>query len=116
MTGEPEWDPQYVTFASVNGIQYAYIASNNGLNGNVFKCSLYTNGTFNTCKITLPSKFWLPTSIAFTYFSGTQYAYVTDLNSGLYQCSLNPNGTLKTCKSTPLTPPGWYGLYGITFH
>ena len=115
-TGAPSWGGRAgVTFATVNGTQYAYVGSYSG--SSLYQCSLNSNGTFNTCAVTpsagAPS--WVPFSLAFATVNGTQYAYVADENGNIYQCTLNSNGTFNTCTATPSTSaPAWQPI-GLAF-
>ncbi|MBI2785145.1 MAG: hypothetical protein HYX60_02080 [Legionella longbeachae] len=103
----PGWIPVSTTFAAINGIQYAYVASDNG---NVYQCSLNlggaTNGTFNICTIITPTSgapSWLPKSISFATFGVNLYSFVADDNGNVFQCSLNSDGTFNQCLKTPST-------------
>jgi hypothetical protein len=96
-----------ITFATINGIQYAYVSD--GVE-NVYQCSLNNNGTFNVCNPTPTSgaPVWTPASTTFATIGGIQYAYVTDDSGLLYQCSLNVNGTFNLCTITPASgAPVW---------
>jgi hypothetical protein len=116
-SGAPNWDPIIVTFATVNGTQYAYVGD---YYSNVYYCTLNTNGTFNTCSITPSSgapSGWGPYGIAFATINGTQRAYVADnFNGNMYECTLNTNGTFNTCSITPSSgaPSNWYP-FGVAF-
>lgn len=102
-TGSGFGGPWGVTFSTVNGTQYAYVAD---VQNGVFACTLTsaaggTNGDFATCTATPASPpDWDLRGIAIGAVNGTQYAYVSSFyattpNAGtLYQCSLNLDGTL----------------------
>ncbi|VEB38949.1 secreted protein [Legionella sainthelensi] len=99
------WIPVSTTFATIGGAQYAYVASDNG---NLYQCSLnfggLTNGTFNSCTIITPasgSPNWLPKSVTFATFGANAYAYVSDDNGDVFRCSLNSDGTFNQCSETP---------------
>ncbi|MDR3477858.1 MAG: hypothetical protein P4M14_07490 [Gammaproteobacteria bacterium] len=99
--GAPGWVPQGLTFATVNGTQYAYVAD---INGNMYQCTLNTNGSFNTCNITnggMTPSTWSPSVSAFVTINGVQYGYVADaFNGAIDQCTLNPDGTFNVCTPT----------------
>lgn len=98
---------QGISFAMVNGTQYAYVSDDVD---SVFYCTLNSDGTFNTCSPTPSSAAptWRPLSVTFTTASGTQYAYVANPDGGVLQCSLNPNGTFNVCNVTPSSgAPNW---------
>jgi hypothetical protein len=104
------WTPNALTFATVNNIQYAYVADNGGI---VYKCTLNINGSFNVCSQANPTvASWSPRGISFGTVNGTQYAYVADIsNENIYICTINvtndsTNGTFNTCTvTTPSTGP-----------
>lgn len=96
------------TFASYNGVRYAY-AARSGRNPNssgIYQCQLNDNGTFNSCNLTpSTSPGWLYTQgIAFKT-PQTPYAYVysNDIMNTIntvYRCQLNlSNGTFSNCES-----------------
>lgn len=66
-----------MTFATVNGTQYAYILENG-----VIYCSINSNGTFNNCTLTTAPTHGInhPHGIAFATFN-QQYAYLADPSS-----------------------------------
>lgn len=104
------WMPVSTTFATIGGVQFAYVASDTG---DVYRCSLNfggsTNGTFNTCTVITPASGapnWLPKSITFATFDTNLYAYVSDDNGDVFRCSLNLDGTFNVCSETP--GPGAY--------
>lgn len=84
-----------MTFATVNGTQYAYILENG-----VTYCSMNSDGTFNNCTPTTAPIPGMnnPRGIAFATFN-QQYAYLADANSAsLFQCSLDTtSGDLSSC-------------------
>lgn len=101
-----------LTFATVNGQQYAYVANQGGL---VYQCQINNDGTFSTCDATpqMPPA-WNPRAIAFATVNSVQFGYVTDVGGGIiYQCSLNTNGTFSGCSSATATT--FPAPYGITF-
>lgn len=108
------WIPYGIDFATTNGVQYAYVADNgtSPTTGHIYKCTLNSNGTFNTCSTTpeenVPTDSWVPSDIAFATVNGTQYAYVPcyQANLGnLYRCDLTADGSLDACISTPVPMP-----------
>jgi len=110
-----------LTFATVGGVQYAYVLDQNGF---VYKCDIAGNGDFSSCTATpLSPPSWAPYSIAFTKMGGVQYAYVADINNNfIYQCSLNvggsSNGTFNSCVSASAALPPSFSFdapYGIGF-
>jgi hypothetical protein len=111
-TGAPSWTPVSTTFTTVNGVQYAYVADDDA---HVYQCSLnvggLTNGSFNQCNIITPTSgtpSWLPKSVTFAIFNMNQYAYVADDNGNVFRCSLNPDGSFNQCATTPvLGVPDW---------
>ena len=116
-SGAPSWTPLGVTFATVKGTQYAYVASTNTYR--VYQCTLNSNGTFNTCSITPASgaPSWHPFGVTMATVNGTQYAYVADNTGKMYQCTLNTNGTLTNsgCTITPASGAPVWTPNGITF-
>lgn len=83
-----------MTFATVNGTQYAYILENG-----VTFCSINSDGAFNNCTPTTAPTTGTsqPHSIAFATFD-QQYAYLADPNSGsLFQCAMDTSGDLSSC-------------------
>lgn len=120
-SGAPSWLPKSITFATFGGVQFAYVADDNG---NAFQCSLNSNGTLNVCSITPASgaPMWNPRAIAFETFGETQYAYVADFGTGvslpgdIYQCTLN-NGQFTNCVITPASgAPNWGNLWWVAFN
>lgn len=65
----PAWSSsRAIAFATFGGVQYAYVANDNG---NVYQCTLNAaDGTFNTCTLTPSSSTpsWIPSAIAFAAF------------------------------------------------
>ena len=107
-SGAPAWTPESIAFATVSGIQYAYVAS--WPNGIVYQCSLNSNGSFNTCTALTPTGtvYTAAAGITFATINGTQYGYVSDDDAKIFQCSLNSNGTFNTCNPTPTSgTPTW---------
>lgn len=84
-----------MSFATVNGTQYAYILENG-----VIYCSINSNGTFNNCTPTTAPIHGVnnPHGIAFATFD-QQYAYLADpSSSSLFQCTIDTtNGNLSSC-------------------
>lgn len=84
-----------MTFATVNGTQYAYILENG-----VIYCSINPNGTFNNCTPTTAPIHGVnhPRAIAFATFN-QQYAYLADpSSSSLFQCTIDTtSGNLSSC-------------------
>jgi hypothetical protein len=85
-----------MTFASVNGTQYAYI-----LEDGVTYCSVDSDGAFNNCRPTTAPITGMnhPRSIAFAAFNNQQYAYLSDpSSSSLFQCTVDTtSGDLLSC-------------------
>lgn len=112
-SGAPGWIPYQITFETVNGTQYAYVADNGTTpTGNVYQCTLNNDGSFNICTTTPsspPSSNWVPADIAFTTLNGSPYAYVANYQGasegGMYVCPVNSDGSFGTCNSTPSSPP-----------
>ena len=94
-SNEPAWQPQGITLATVNTIQYAYVAD--GSNAHMWRCALTSSGGLDgTSCITTPSTgapSWQPNSAAFTVVNNTQYAYVADELANVWQCPLQSDGT-----------------------
>lgn len=84
-----------MTFATVNGTQYAYILENG-----VTYCSINSNGSFNSCTPTTAPTYGMnhPRGIAFATFD-QQYAYLSDpSSSSLFQCAVDTtSGNLSSC-------------------
>jgi hypothetical protein len=101
-----------LTFASVNGTQYAYVTDPNI---GVYQCTINnTNGSFNTCTALSAPPGWIPYGIAFATVNNVQYAYVTDVGNGnIFQCSLNSNGSFSSCATA--TPQTFFAPYDIAF-
>lgn len=104
----PVWVPSSTTFATVNGVQYAYVASGNG---EIYQCGLTGEGLFSPCVVTMPGagvSEWLPKSVTFATFGGTQFAYVADDGGEVFQCRLTANGRFDACLATPVAgTPDW---------
>lgn len=122
----PDWIPYTVTFATVDGTQYAYVTDNgtNTSNGHVYQCTLTEDGFFDTCTATIgaPTTNWVPDAIAFATLNGTQYAYVGAYQGvsagGMYQCTLNSGGLFSACNaqpSSPYSPPSPWQPVGVAF-
>ncbi len=81
-----------MTFATVNGVQYAYILDSGGA---VYWCSIHEDGSFYNCTITSSTPGqgnWSPRGIDFATFDN-QYAYIVDANNGnAYQFFLDSTG------------------------
>ncbi len=81
-----------MTFATVNGVQYAYILASLGA---VVWCSIHENGSFYNCMSTSSTPglgSWSPRGISFATFDN-QYAYIVDANSGnVFQFFLDSSG------------------------
>ncbi len=118
VTGSPSVDAPYgITFASVNGQEYVYIANAGpGTSaGNVYQCTVnLATGAFSGCAQTPSSEApdWIPYAVAFATVNGTQYAYVadngTDLDTGhVYRCTLNIDGSFNLCTPTPVPSPSY---------
>lgn len=122
----PTLAPYGIAFATINGVQQAYIADagsgGSGNFGNVLLCSMQNDGSFSTCSQTPSSGApnWIPYAVAFTNVNGVQYAYVADNGAGtpghVYKCSLNSDGTLanSSCTQTPVNDSAlinWYPYY-----
>ncbi len=84
-----------MTFATVNGTQYAYILENG-----VTYCAINSNGSFKNCAPTVAPTPGVnnPHGIAFATFN-EQYAYLADPgSSSLFQCAIDTtNGDLFSC-------------------
>ena len=121
----PSWVPFSIAFNTVNGIQYAYVADNGASAGagNVYRCTLNANGSFNNSScITTPTTnapLWNPYYIAIKTINATTYAYVVDqvaFNPGnIYRCLIDQNGLLADCELTPTNPPTNWQPTGIAF-
>lgn len=93
-----EWSPEDIEFYTINGIKYAYIASNT----TIFMCTVFGNNLVN-CHSTgnnyTRELNWLPNGLKFINESGITYAYVTAFKA-VYKCGLENDGNLKDCKVT----------------
>lgn len=102
-----------MTFAMVNGVQYAYILDPQGA---VYWCSINTDGSLNNCATTAalpPLNTWLARGIAFATFNA-QYAYILDpSNYYVYQCALDTAGNFSNCATLSSLP--FSAAYGIAF-
>lgn len=103
------WNPETLTFATVNGIQYAYVAS---VFQDVYQCALGSDGSFTACASASGGGIpWDPRALSFGTINGTQYAYVADISGNLYRCTLyvtndSTNGTFQNCTiTTPSSGP-----------
>jgi len=102
-----------VTNVSVScSTQNAYVANNAFSGGDVYLCSLNSDGNFNTCATTpttSPPAWGSPTSIAFATVSDVPYAYVAANNEfsagSVFYCTTLSNGNFDTCNTTPASPP-----------
>lgn len=99
-----------MAFATVNGVQYAYILNPSGA---VYWCSINSDGSFSDCQATasLPSLgTWQARAIAFATFDAP-YAYVLDpSNYVVYQCSLDASGNFSACPHIDLPTDAPYGI------
>lgn len=62
------WVPSDLAFATIDGVQYAYITNYQASIGGVYRCKLNNNGSFTICDatpVTPPSGTWTPVGIAF---------------------------------------------------
>lgn len=103
----PSWTTNGLAFATVNNIQYAYVADNAG---SVYQCTLASNGNLVTCSPTPSlSAFGSPRAIAFGTVNGIQYAYIADItDNAIYLCTLNTDGSFNICSITPSSDaPSW---------
>lgn len=103
------WNPDTLTFATVNNIQYAYVASDLQ---DVYQCTLGSDGSFTACALASGGGIpWDPRGISFGTVNNIQYAYVADINGNLYRCTLyatndSTNGTFQNCTiTTPSAGP-----------
>lgn len=109
-----------ITFQTVNGKTYAYVADADGT-GNVYQCGIKPDGTFSTCSFTpsagtLPD--WEPSEVAFARSGGVLYAYVADNTGFVWQCALNQTGLFAENSCIKLTPnfgtdTPWVGPTGV---
>jgi hypothetical protein len=109
--------PKGTGFASINSIQYGYVAD---VSGYVYKCTVsQTDGTFNNCINAFINTFGAlgnPSAIAFPFSDNPSYAYVAGGNGyGVYICTLNNNdGMFDTwVLSNPVPPVAWAPI-GVT--
>jgi hypothetical protein len=125
--GTPAWIPYAVAFATSGGTQYAYVADNGTTPiGNVYKCTLHNDGSFNTCAPTpsvgAPTVNWAPSDLAFVTLNGTQYAYITNYQGvsvgSMYVCTVGNDGSFSGCiptPSAPYSPPATWQPVGVAF-
>jgi hypothetical protein len=66
------WNPYYIAFKTLNGIQYAYVVNNQGVNiGSIYRCTvdnttgLLTQDCVMTPDIPANRDTWQPSGIAF---------------------------------------------------
>lgn len=61
------WVPSYLTFATLNGTQYAYVANYQGSAGSMYRCVVEIDGTFSSCILTPDPQptGWTPVGVAF---------------------------------------------------
>jgi len=109
------YGPFKISFTSVMGSEYAYIANGSGsIPPNiVYTCLLNNNGTFNTCNSSGP--FVGASQVAFATVDGTQYAYVADYGSpgAVWQCQISVfDGALFGCMSQDIVT--WGHPNGVT--
>lgn len=97
------WNPDGIAFATVNNIQYAYVASDFQ---DIYQCALSSDGSFTACASASGGGIpWDPRSISFATINNIQYAYVADISGSLYLCALyvtndSTNGTFQNCTVT----------------
>jgi hypothetical protein len=80
---------QNTTFNTFAGTTYAYVGDNSS---NLWRCPMNTTtgGFSGTCTaLTNSTSFGATQSAIFNTFSGTTYAYVSDISSNLWQCPVN---------------------------
>lgn len=125
-SGIPNWIPVAITFNTVNGTQYAYVADNGAdTPGHVYRCALNNDGSFaNSGCIQTPVNDsslsnWYPYYIAFQIINETKYAYVINSSGSsignLYRCLVNNDGSFSDCALTPNTTPLAWQPSGIAF-
>ena len=118
--GKPkDWGPQSISFVTINDTQYAYVTdSQPSPKGNIYQCTLNTDGSFNNCSSALPSELigdW--TFLQMTKFAtigGKLYAYVADSSDGfgqgtVYKSALDENGQFNIWSD--ITPSSIQGLW-----
>jgi hypothetical protein len=108
------WEPFDITFATVDGQQYAYIADIT--NYSVDRCILdTTTGSFSSCPAPInTTQFGQPYGVAFATTSrGIQYAYVADAGdptaptpfpSTVYRCTLSNGDIAYPCETAVQSP------------
>jgi hypothetical protein len=105
-----------ITFATVNGVKYAYAIDPNGA---VYWCTINTDGSFSNCApaASLPALgSWQARGMVFATFNA-QYSYIVDPgNNVVLQCALDTTGNFSNCQQ----PPSPYNLptlapFGIAF-
>ena len=98
---KPAWLPNYITFDTQNGIDYAYVVSAQ----NIFVCNLAADKNLINCHTTgsvdqySSTVKWLPTNIRFAAEIAATYAYVTGVST-VYRCGLDSQGGLTGCHAT----------------
>lgn len=125
--GEDEvWIPYGIDFATIDNIQYAYVADNGAStnNGKMYQCDLKDSGLFEKCTAqNPPTGGWNPAAIALTAINGTSYAYVGTYqaaNGNLHWCTINAdgesdNGSFDECLATPDSHPDAWTPTSIAF-
>jgi hypothetical protein len=127
----PKWIPYGIDFATVNGVQYAYVADNGIPNtpqhpatGRMYQCTLTdeNDGLFKQCtpqNAVAPTNGWNPSAITFATLSGTPYGYVPSYqgtsSGNMYSCTLNNDGSFSKCPPTPNQPPSIWAPTSIAF-
>jgi hypothetical protein len=97
-------DVRGITFATINGIQYAYVAvgAGNGFSSNMYQCTLNANGSFTSCHFTPfmdPPK-WNPLDVITATVNNIPYAYIVGSDHRIYYCTFNQNGSFGNCAAT----------------
>ena len=115
----PGWLPDSVEFHTINGVKYAYIASNSG----IFICNVNPSNGLSNCHTTgidTNQRWmeWLPTDLKINSESQVSYAYITGVKS-IYQCRISGDGSLNKCVATgsnQINKPMTWVTNGIAFH
>lgn len=96
----PKWLPNNIAFHKINGVEYAYVASN----ASVFMCNVNLDNNLSNCHTTGSQTNneelnWLPTELKFAVIGNTTYAYITAVKR-VYLCKINSDGNLSNCVTT----------------
>lgn len=105
-TAENILSPFGLAFNTINGTNYAYIASSDSGSGSIYYCKVnQIDGSLYECNKTATTILGMnsPSGIVFNTVNQIRYAYIADLGVAqdglIYKCNVEDDGSLSTCES-----------------